>query len=192
MKIERFTQASELWSAYRVALHDYLSRRIGDRVLAEELTQRVLLKVVDTCCSGVEIRNVRAWLYQISRNVHTDYLKEQTRARTQVPSHPEAPSPETVWREMTRYLPPLLRLLPEQYATPLRLADLGGMKQQQVADRLGIGLSAVKSRIQRARVMLREKIAECSYLELDAAGRPTDFAIRKDCRCLQEPFVENC
>ncbi len=30
---------------------------------AEELTQRVLLKVVNACCSDIEVRNVRAWLY---------------------------------------------------------------------------------------------------------------------------------
>ena len=88
---------------------------------------------------------------------------------------------------MEPYLRPLLSLLPEHYATPLRLADLEGMKQQDIADRVGLGLSAVKSRIQRARVMLREKIVECSHLELDEAGRPVDFAIRADCACLQDP-----
>ena len=85
---------------------------------------------------------------------------------------------------MEPYLRPLLNLLPEHYAIPLCLADLEGMKQQEIADRLGLSLSAVKSRIQRARVMLRAKIVECSHLEMDEAGRPVDFTIRTDCTCL--------
>ena len=198
MKIARYQQASELWLDYRQALQSYLYGKVHDAALAEELTQRVLLKVVNACCSGIEVRNVRAWLYQISRNVLADYYKgagPQVRGNVRCTTYDvqftiglpqEQADSDNVWREMEPYLRPLLCLLPEHYATPLRLADLEGMKQQAIADRLSIGLSAVKSRIQRARVMLREKIVECSHLELDEAGRPVDFAIRADCTCLQD------
>ena len=195
MKIAKYQQASELWLQYRQALQSYLHGKVHDAALAEELTQRVLLRVVNACCSDIEVRNVRAWLYQISRNVLADYYRVEG-AGTQVRGDvrfttydlqfmiglpQEQGDSSDVWREMELYLRRLLRLLPEHYATPLRLADLEGMKQQEIADRLGLGLSAIKSRIQRARVMLREKIVECSHLELDSAGRPVDFAIRACC-----------
>ena len=187
MKIAKYQQASELWLAYRQALQSYLHSKVQDAALAEELTQRVLLKVVNACCSDIEVRNVRAWLYQISRNVLADHHKAkgagpQVHAEWQSRRTPtEGDATTDVWQQMEPYLRPLLRLLPEHYATPLRLADLEGMKQQDIADQLGLGLSAVKSRIQRARVMLREKIVECSHLELDKDGRPVDFAIRACC-----------
>ena len=75
MKIAKYQQASELWLQYRQALQSYLHGKVHDATLAEELTQRVLLKVVNACCSDIEVRNVRAWLYQISRNVLADYHK---------------------------------------------------------------------------------------------------------------------
>ncbi|WP_420458855.1 sigma-70 family RNA polymerase sigma factor [Neolewinella sp.] len=187
MKIARYQQASELWLDYRQALQSYLRGKVQDAALAEELTQRVLLKVVDACCSDIEVRNVRAWLYQISRNVLADYYRgegagPQVQAEWQSHRTPtEGDSTPDVWQDMEPYLRPLLSLLPEHYATPLRLADLEGMKQQEIAEQLELGLSAVKSRIQRARVMLREKIVECSHLELDKDGRPVDFAIRACC-----------
>ena len=200
MRINCHTDATTLWLDHHEQLRAYLTRRLGDAELAAELTQRTLLKVIDSCCSGTELRNVKSWLYQIARNVVADHYRELTKAGAgpqdvSIPGEDRAVASrdgDDLWRQMARHLYPLLRLLPEAYATPLRLADLEGLPQQEVAERLGLGLSATKSRIQRARVMLREQIAACSHLELDERGRPVDFAIRDDCACLQEPFPKKC
>ena len=199
MRITHYTDATTLWLDHQEQLRAYLTRRLGDAELAAELTQRTLLKVIDSCCSGTELRNVRSWLYQIARNTLADHYRELAKAGAgpqdgNVPDEDwaVASTEQDLWQQMARHLYPLLRLLPEAYATPLRLADLEGLPQQEVADRLGLGLSAAKSRIQRARLLLREQIAACSHLELDREGRPVDFAIREDCACLQYPFSEKC
>ena len=198
MQITRHQDATTLWLAHHKQLQAYLTRRLGDAVLAEELTHRTLLKVIDSCCSGTELRNVKSWLYHIARNVMADHYRELTKTGAgpqdgnSEGDRAMAPTEQDLWQQMARHLYPLLRLLPETYATPLRLADLEGLPQQEVAERLGLGLSATKSRIQRARVMLREQIAACSHLELDERGRPLDFAIRDDCACLQEPSSKKC
>ena len=83
------------------------------------------------------------------------------------------------------YIVPLLRLLPPAYAEPLRLADVEGLKQQDVAAQLGLGLSAAKSRIQRGRVLLKELFIECCLLETDAQGRLLGIDIRPGCRPLE-------
>jgi RNA polymerase sigma-70 factor (ECF subfamily) len=191
MKITKYSNASDLWLTYQNSLTRYLHRRTGSETTARELSHRVLLRVVDSCCSGREVRNERAWLYQICRNVLVDFYKERG-GGARVPSPPEDRDIPDVVEELAVYVRPLIDLLPEKYALPLRLADIENLPQRAVADRLGLGLSATKTRIQRARLMLRAKIVECTYLETDAAGRPVDFILRPACACLQLPSTTDC
>jgi RNA polymerase sigma-70 factor (ECF subfamily) len=185
MQITTYQSASKLWLAYAEGLRDYLRRRTVDDALSEELTHRVLLKVVNSCCSGREVHNEGAWLFRISHNVLMDHYKEAG-GGAQVPAWTEETEGADVLQELAVYVRPLIGLLPKKYADPLKLADIDGIPQAEIARQLGLGLSATKSRIQRARLRLRDKIAECTYLITDADGRPVDFALREDCRCLQD------
>ena len=49
--------------------------------------------------------------------------------------------------------------MPEAYRTVFVLADVEGLANADVADRLGMSLPAVKSRLHRARAMLREALS---------------------------------
>jgi RNA polymerase sigma-70 factor (ECF subfamily) len=55
----------------------------------------------------------------------------------------------------------MLGTLPAPYAEALRAADLEGRSQLDLARSLGLSHSAVKSRVQRARAMLRENLIAC-------------------------------
>jgi RNA polymerase sigma-70 factor, ECF subfamily len=65
--------------------------------------------------------------------------------------------------------------LPARYRTPLRLSELEGLPQQQVARRLGLSLSGVKSRVQRGRRQLKLMLLDCCHIEFDRAGSPMDY-----------------
>ena len=76
MKIEQYTQASTLWLEYQDKLRYYLLNKTHDAELAKDLTQEVLLKIYNSCCSGNEIANVKSWLYQIAHNTFIDHVKK--------------------------------------------------------------------------------------------------------------------
>jgi RNA polymerase sigma-70 factor (ECF subfamily) len=57
----------------------------------------------------------------------------------------------------------------------MKLVDFGGLSQQELADRVGISLSGAKSRVQRARQMLREMVLDCCRVERDGRGNVTDY-----------------
>jgi RNA polymerase sigma-70 factor, ECF subfamily len=69
----------------------------------------------------------------------------------------------------------MIEHLPEPYRQAMKLADLEGVPQQQIADGAGISLSAAKSRVQRARQMLREMVLDCCKVEQDARGNVVDY-----------------
>ncbi|WP_185974302.1 sigma factor-like helix-turn-helix DNA-binding protein [Litoribacter populi] len=66
------------------------------------------------------------------------------------------------------------------------MADIDGIKQSDIAEKLGLNLSTTKSRIQRARQMLREEFLTCCHLETDRKGNLIGFAVKESCKPLQE------
>jgi RNA polymerase sigma-70 factor (ECF subfamily) len=49
---------------------------------------------------------------------------------------------------------------------------------REAAEREGVSLSGMKSRVQRGRRLLRELFEACCEIALDARGKPTDFTPR--------------
>ena len=65
------------------------------------------------------------------------------------------------------------------------LAEIEGLPQQEVADRLGLSLSGAKSRIQRGRAMLKDALERCCRFEFDRRGNLAEcdpLPDRKVCR----------
>jgi RNA polymerase sigma-70 factor, ECF subfamily len=64
----------------------------------------------------------------------------------------------------------MIEKLPETYKEALLLSDFQGIAQREVAKKLRISLSAAKSRIQRARTMLKDLLLKCCHFEFDRYG----------------------
>lgn len=77
----------------------------------------------------------------------------------------------------------MLNYLPEKYRKAVRLADLEGMTQAQLADHLGLSLSGAKSRVQRGREQLKALLTECCKFEFDCRGQIIDYECEKTYRC---------
>lgn len=189
MKIQSILQASDIWLQYKTGLQRYIFKYVKSDDLSNELTQQVLIKVYSSCCNGREIKNTRSWMFQIAHNLTIDYLKKEKKWNTDIPELP-AENEDLIYKEAAEWIDPLIGLLPEEYAVPLRLADIEGLKQQEVADQLGLSLTATKSRIQRARKMLQEEIKTCCHVELDEGGRLAHFSIKDSCQPLQAQIAQ--
>lgn len=63
-----------------------------------------------------------------------------------------------------------LACLPGKYRQALIMVEYQGLKQHEIAERLGISLSGAKSRVQRGREMIREALLDCCHFEFDRHG----------------------
>ena len=63
--------------------------------------------------------------------------------------------------------------------------SIEGMNQDLIAKKLHIEHGAVRTRLYRARKMLKEKILECAELELDSTGSISAFALKPECDNLE-------
>jgi RNA polymerase sigma-70 factor, ECF subfamily len=85
--------------------------------------------------------------------------------------------------EISPCLRPMLNYLPEKYREAVRFADLEGMTQIELANRLGLSLSGAKSRVQRGREQLKALLMECCQFEFDCRGKVIDYECKKTYRC---------
>lgn len=73
--------------------------------------------------------------------------------------------------------------LPPEYCEALCLTELGKMNQKEYADRVGISYSGAKSRVQRARKMLKDMLMKCCHYEFDKYGTVINIYPAGCCCC---------
>ncbi|MEX0968746.1 MAG: sigma-70 family RNA polymerase sigma factor [Bacteroidia bacterium] len=171
---------------YEEALKGFLLNKTKDADLAGEILRQVLLKVYNNCEKLAEVQNVKAWLFQITRNALYDYYKEQQKTTDIEAMHeedePEMDAPE---EEIKECIKPLMRLLPDKYYQPLKMYDLEGIPQKEIAEKLGLSHGAVRVQIKRGREKLRELFLECCDLEMDSRGRVVAMEVKDSCKPLK-------
>lgn len=172
--------STRTWQTYRAELFRFVLARVGEPALADDIVHDVLLKAFDRMEALEDPGKLRAWLYRIARNVLVDHYRSR---------RPSEPLPEDLAsedkgdmaraeQELARCLTPLLDRLPAPYRRALTLAEIQGLPQREIAEREGISLSGAKSRVQRARHMLREALLSCCRIELDQRGVVVDYQPR--------------
>ncbi|MCX2742758.1 sigma-70 family RNA polymerase sigma factor [Mangrovivirga sp. M17] len=186
MKIDNYKQAEEIWINYQNGLKGYLVKKTGDQNVANDLTQEVLIKLYNSCCSDIEIKNIRSWIFQITHNLFLDSIDSKLSITSDFPDKPENSEDDHLWKEMAELVLPLLGLLPEKYSVPLKMADIDGMKQSLIASKLNLTLTATKSRIQRGRVLLKDQILSCCKILKDNSGRIIEFKVKDSCTPLKK------
>jgi RNA polymerase sigma-70 factor (ECF subfamily) len=91
-------------------------------------------------------------VFQITRNAIADYyrqLKLEPPEPALTTGFVESRNENALNPEVAGWLEPMLESLPEKYRQALRLTELEGMKQRELARELGLSLSAVKMRVRR-------------------------------------------
>lgn len=164
------------WNAHERELRGWLQRRMGNPADAEDMLQDLFLKAMRQGKGFCEIRNARAWLFEVARNALADRLRV---ARETVPLPDSLASPllETEPVDgLASCLPTALAALSPEDREALTLCDLDGMPQEKFAQHLGLSLPAAKSRVQRARKRLRLQLTTACKVQFDEAGHVCGFA----------------
>jgi len=168
-----------MWIAHRDELRAFIARRVHCQAAVDDILQDVFYKTLSRSAED-HITQPRGWLFAVARTTIADHYRG-LRPTVEVPSSLVSASPDPSAgspKEMGTCLKPMIEALPEKMRAPLVMADYEGLRQQEVARRLGLSLTAVKSRILRARLQLRRMIEDCCKLELDARGSIMDFVVK--------------
>jgi len=187
------TDTQILWQQTGENLRTFIRKRVRGPDDADDILQEVFARIHATRDRLPEVRNVSGWIHRIAINVINDHHRARSREaalldRVAGEGSPEQaadpvgePDPDLLpraGRELARCIEPLLARLPEPYREALRLTEIEGLTQREAAERLGLSLSGLKSRVQRGRDQLREVVLDCCSVEMDARGRVIDYSRR--------------
>jgi RNA polymerase sigma-70 factor (ECF subfamily) len=173
------TATERIWNEYAGQLRGFIYRRIPNPGVVDDLVQEVFLKVQSRVDTLKDETRLESWLYQITRNAIIDHFRGR-KPEEELPETLDLPEaePSCVLAELAECVRPMMDVLPEEYRLPLLLSDLEGLTQKEVAGRLGLSLSATKSRVQRGRERLKSVFTQCCLFKLDHRGNVMDYQAR--------------
>jgi RNA polymerase sigma-70 factor, ECF subfamily len=154
-----------------------LARRMVDNDAdAEDVTQEVLVQVVRKLDTFRGEAALTTWLHRVTVNAALA-LRRRRAARRERPlgATPEhtledsvapardrrraSPDEQALGRELRQVIESAIQRLPRLYRDTYVLADVDGLSNAEVGATLGLSLPAVKSRLHRARLMMRDALA---------------------------------
>jgi RNA polymerase sigma-70 factor (ECF subfamily) len=165
-------------------LRAFIRARVPDDTTADDLTQETLFKVYRSRASLRDDDRLEAWLYRIARRTLIDYYRKR-RPSEELPANLKGKLQHEVDAIRDAVLISTIRFmeeLPDTYRVPLQLSELEGMTMATVATRLGLSLTAVKSRIRRGRLLIKRRLQDCCHFEFDQHGKVIGWE-RRNPRC---------
>jgi len=150
---------------YQTQVFNFVLRLVGDRSLAEDLTQEIFLRVFQALPAFSFRCKFTTWLFQVAKNRALDELRARDRRPRRLVALDDLPVPEIVdapheQREAVAEIWQAIEALPVDLKMALLLRDLVGLRYTEIADALEINLSTVKWRIFKAREVVAEAFAE--------------------------------
>ncbi len=151
----------------RERFRSFLSRRLGNESVADEILQQSLLKAVEKQSSLNDKESVIPWFYRILRNTLTDHYrsdatdmkkKEELIAELEATQADLSPPKDELGKAICQCFEGLLPALKPTYSDIIRRIDLVGQTPESVAEELGISANNLQVRLHRARQALRKSL----------------------------------
>ncbi|HEX7555329.1 MAG TPA: sigma-70 family RNA polymerase sigma factor [Leptolinea sp.] len=166
---------AELFEAYADPIYRLSIQLVGDPSAAEDVVQETFVSAI-THREGFEGRSkLSSWLYRIAYNAALGKLRakhEEPLPEEEPDDDSPAPLPRSLvdWEltpeqlqangEAADYMEKAIQSLPLKYRVVFFLRDMEDQSTEQTAEVLGLTETAVKVRLHRARLALREKLSE--------------------------------
>jgi RNA polymerase sigma-70 factor (ECF subfamily) len=188
-----------VWSELRANIRGVVGRRVRQPADVDDIVQRVFLQVHRALPTLRDSDRLHAWVYQTTRRAIADYYRAPSHTREvpagaavdlapQVADAADDDADGSALQELSACLKPLINSLGPADHQALQLVEFDGVTQVEAAERLGLSVSGMKSRVQRARLHLRTALDECCRIALDLRGGIIGYEARTDqCDTCQGP-----
>jgi RNA polymerase sigma-70 factor (ECF subfamily) len=182
-----------LYDANHQRVRGLLARMVGPHE-AEDLTQAVFAKVAKALPDFHGESQTSTWLYRITVNVASDWLRSRCRQEAKLtvllpsssdedmrasgigsPDVDSQPTPEQELshKEIRACLEGEIGKLPDAHRVALMMSALGGLADDEIAEVLGISLANTKVRLHRARQEFKKIIAaRCDFYRNELSCKP--------------------
>lgn len=202
----------QLLSRHELRIYRYGLRMCGNEADARDVLQETLLAAFRGLTGFRGDSQVSTWLFQIARSF---CIKQRRRRGGEPAQHESVDAPEVVKvaseasltdsrshaREVSALIQAAIRTLTPEYREALVLRDIEGMSAEEAAVVVGVEVGALKSRLHRARMALKQQLAAVlddeatDFACADLARELADYAhsdIDKEACVLIEEHLDRC
>ena len=163
--------AERVFYRYGEAMLRHAQLLLGRDSMAEDAVQETLVRVIRLNPSLRDEVHEKAWLLAVTGNICRDMLRKAKRRREvdlpewfDYPSDGHAPDEAVSQKDRDARLLSAVMSLPVKYREPVLLVYYHELTNAQAAEAMGITDSAFRSRLMRAREMLRRTLGEEAQL----------------------------
>jgi RNA polymerase sigma-70 factor (ECF subfamily) len=166
----------EIVRRYRNPITNFIYRMVDDYDRSVELAQETFIRIYTSASRYQANFSFSTYIYRIASNLAISELRRRKRRRfvslfspfvnddgetveIDPPDTSPLPVETMIEEERRRAVARAITSLPEKYRSALVLRDVEGMSYDQIAEVLNLSEGTVKSRINRARNLLREKLS---------------------------------
>jgi len=157
-----------LFDRHHRALYHYFLHLTGNAAASEDLVQEVFFRILKYRHSYQSGTTFRAWMYQVGRNVHLDYLARH-KGEVALPqeveeftSPGEAPDRELQKKQQTALLLRAMAEMPPEKKEVLIMSRFLDLKYAEIASALSCEVGTVKVRVYRAMRELSDRFLALS------------------------------
>lgn len=157
------------------ALHSFAFHLCYNEEDADDLVQETFLKAFRFIDKFEEGTNAKAWLFKILKNAYINQYRKDSKRPARVDYEDVAVYSEDEDGQVSSYydlredvfekmmgdeVSTALNLLPEEFRTVILLCDIEGFSYEEIAKIIEIPIGTVRSRLFRARNMLKDKLVK--------------------------------
>jgi len=136
-----------------------------------DIVQDVLVKLSKKITQIKNPKNFKTWLNQMIINSYYDYLRKNKKRKSdltfdkledekvfQIPDYTTNPSVSILNNELDFIIKTSIEKLPIRYKIPITLREIQGLSYDEISQVTNTSLGTVKSRIARARAMIKNDL----------------------------------
>lgn len=155
-----------LFQQYKDSVYNIAYRMSNDSQSAEDITQKVFMRVFKNIHAFRGEAAFSSWLYRITANVCINHFRTASRWKKLVSNelrdgkglHAKTMRENPEKTELKLHLEKAIRELPEGYRMVFVLHDVEGYRHEEIGKMLGIAVGTSKSQLHKARKELRAKL----------------------------------
>ena len=164
-----------LMQTYFPRVLNFIYRFVGNRELAEDLTQEVFIKVYQNAANYKPQAKFQTWLYTIAKNISLNELRRHKGRMVSLDETFETdgnevkyqfedtkmanPKEELLLKERQEIIKAAIHSLPENQRMAVLLRRYDNFAYEEIAKTMNTSVKAVKSLLNRAKENLKEKLA---------------------------------
>lgn len=165
------TTSAQIWEEHSEKLKAFICNKVNGEDHCHDILHDVFLKIVRKEERIKWVEQPASYVIKMAQNTIIDYYRTQKKPVLPIEEDRLTEEIELSNTQLADCcLLSFINSLPPAYSQALILTELDGVSQKQLAEKLNISYTGAKSRVQRARKMLKKAILDCCPYEFDKYG----------------------